>query len=153
MGTPQEHSAVTRFKSGLNCAQSVFAEFAVELGLTEEQAYKLASGFGGGLSHTNNICGAVTGGVLAIGLKYGASRGSDRYSKALTYRVIQRFMKEFTEAHGSLLCTSLLGYDLSDEEQFLAAIAAAAPICTCPKFLVAAVELVRKALDEGANPA
>lgn len=153
MESPQEHSAVARFKSGFNCAQSVFAEFAVELGITEEQAHKLASGFGGGLSHTNNICGAVTGGVLAIGLKYGASRGSDRYSKALTYRIIQRFIKEFTEAHGSLQCTSLLGYDLSDEEQFQAAIAAAAPICTCPKFLVAAVELVRKALDEGVKPA
>lgn len=152
MESPQEHSAVTRFKSGFNCAQSVFAEFATELGLTEEQAYKLASGFGGGLSHTNNICGAVTGGVLAIGLKYGASRGSDRYSKALTYRVIQRFMNEFKEAHGSLQCTSLLGYDLSDEEQFQAAIAVAAPICTCPKFLVAAVEMVRKALEEGAKP-
>lgn len=153
MESPEEHAAVARFRSGLNCAQSVFGEFAIELGLTEEQAYKLASGFGGGLSHTNNICGAVTGGVLAIGLKYGASRGSDRYSKAQTYRIIQRFMNEFTAAHGSLQCTSLLGYDLSDDEQFQAAIAAAAPICTCPKFLVAAVELVRKALDEGAKTA
>ncbi len=151
MESHQEHPAVLRFKSGFNCAQSVFAEFAPKLGISEEQANKVASGFGGGLAHTNNICGAVTGGVLAIGLKYGATRGSDRYSKQLTYRVIQRFMNNFKETHGSLDCTSLLGYDLSDEGQFQAAIAASAPYSTCPKLLISAVDMATKLIEEDAK--
>jgi hypothetical protein len=32
---------------------------------------KIACGFGAGVSKTGNICGAVSGAVLVIGLKYG----------------------------------------------------------------------------------
>lgn len=50
-----------------NCAQSVLIPFSEELGLDKEMAYKVAGGFGGGM-RTGSVCGAITGGIMALGL-------------------------------------------------------------------------------------
>ena len=50
-----------------DCAQTVFSHFAEELGLDEETALKISAGFGGGM-HKGDMCGTVTGGLMALGL-------------------------------------------------------------------------------------
>ncbi len=50
-----------------NCAQSVLIPFAKEAGIDEEDAYKIASGFGSGMK-SGSVCGAITGGVMALGI-------------------------------------------------------------------------------------
>jgi C_GCAxxG_C_C family probable redox protein len=59
------------FNRGYNCAQALLATFGVDLGLNRDMELKIASPFGGGISHMGETCGAVTGALMIIGLKYG----------------------------------------------------------------------------------
>ena len=58
--------AVGKFKEGFNCAQSVLYSYADELGLPDDLAMKIATGFGGGMGRTQEVCGAVTGALMVI---------------------------------------------------------------------------------------
>jgi C_GCAxxG_C_C family probable redox protein len=97
--------------SQVNCAQTVFSLYAEELGIDEETALKISSGFGGGMACAE-ICGAITGAYMVIGMKHGHST-SDPDEKANTKRKIQQFNKRFKEEHGSLICKNLTGFDIS----------------------------------------
>ena len=78
-------TAVSGFKEGFNCAQSVLSAFSEELGLTRETALKIACPFGGGMARQAETCGAVTGAFMVIGLKYGQASKADKASKNRTY--------------------------------------------------------------------
>lgn len=110
--TPVE-SAANFQAQGFNCSQSVFTPFATQFGLNEKTALQLASPFGGGFSNCGEVCGAVTGGLLALGL----ARGADTPPrKPDIYRLSQVFMRMFKEKHGTLLCRDLIDCDLSTPE-------------------------------------
>jgi C_GCAxxG_C_C family probable redox protein len=64
------------FSNGFNCCQSVLSTYGKGLGLGEREALKIASGFGAGIAYMGDICGAVTGAFMVIGLKYG--RGTEK---------------------------------------------------------------------------
>ena len=65
------------FLSGYNCAQSVAAAFAPEMGMSETDVLRLSSGFGGGMG-TANVCGAVTGSVAALSYRYTQEGGGHK---------------------------------------------------------------------------
>ena len=65
--------AIEKFSNGFNCSQAVLSVFAEDLALSEETAVSIASGFGGG-ARNGQLCGAVTGAVMALGLKYYSTR-------------------------------------------------------------------------------
>ena len=73
------------------------ASFAEELGLDKETAYKIACGFGSGLSRTDNICGAVSGAIMVIGLKYGKVTPKDNAARDKTQMLVQQFLREFAK--------------------------------------------------------
>lgn len=80
-----------------NCAQAVLVPFAEDGGLTEETAYKIAANFGGGMK-MGSVCGAVTGGLMALGLL-----GIDDPKAA------NKFCRKIKDNHnGCLLCRDLL---------------------------------------------
>ncbi len=108
--------AEERFKQGFNCAQSVLAAFAQSLGLEEAAALNLGSPFGGGMARRGEVCGAVTGALMALGL---ASRAGAPADKERAYALAQTFLDRFEERRGALRCRDLLGYDigLPDERQ------------------------------------
>jgi C_GCAxxG_C_C family probable redox protein len=108
--------AVNRFNSGFNCSQSVFSAFSEDLGLETEKAFKIATAFGGGMGHTGETCGAVTGAFMAIGLKYGKTEASDNPAKEKTYSLVTEFSRRFKDIYGSVRCTELLGHDLGTRE-------------------------------------
>ena len=58
------------FMKGIDCSQVVAGAFAEELGITQEEAYKMAAGFGGGME-IGETCGAVVGAMIVLGLKFG----------------------------------------------------------------------------------
>ncbi|MCY1721726.1 C-GCAxxG-C-C family protein [Prolixibacteraceae bacterium Z1-6] len=105
--------------SQLNCAQTVFGLHAEELELNKETAFKIASGFGGGMACAET-CGAVTGAYMVIGMKHGHFT-SDPEAKAATKQKIQQFNEKFKAEHSSLICKELTGYDISTEEGAAAA--------------------------------
>jgi C_GCAxxG_C_C family probable redox protein len=126
--------------SGFTCSAAVFSTFSEELGLDGETAKKIACGFGGGISKTGNICGAVSGAIMVIGLKYGKACAGDDGATDTTRALTREFITEFSARNGSVNCTRILGYDLGVPEDYEKAAAEGLFRTKCP-------ELVRDAAD------
>ena len=84
-----------RFKSGFNCSQSVLSAFAEDFGLSRDSCLRLASPFGSGIARMQETCGAVTGALMAIGLKYGKGENGTEDDKTIAYRQSQFLVNEF----------------------------------------------------------
>lgn len=101
--------AVQLFKSGYNCSQAVVAAYADLYGFTEEQAFRMAASFGGGIGRMRQTCGAACGLFLLAGLETGAVDGADQKGKAHNYEVVQALAEQFRQENGSIICAELLG--------------------------------------------
>jgi C_GCAxxG_C_C family probable redox protein len=109
--------AVERFLQGYNCAQSVFYSFCDDLGFDKNAALKMACGFGAGMGRKEEVCGAVTGGIIVIGAKHGRGEHDDRTATELTYLKTRELMDRFSEKRGTFICRELLdGCELTTEE-------------------------------------
>ena len=97
------------FMQGYNCAQAVFAAFCDETGLTQQQALKLASGFGGGVGGMREVCGAVSGLTLTLSAIYGYDVPDDRAAKLALYHGVQEAAERYRAENGSIICRELLG--------------------------------------------
>ena len=107
--------AKARFASGFNCSTSVFTSFCEDYDLDEETAAKIACGLGGGCS-SGEICGAVSGAVMVIGLKYGQESKENQGAKTNCYAHVDEFIDSFKEKQHVLTCRDLLGADPKTEE-------------------------------------
>ena len=101
------------YDQGFYCSQAVLAAFAGAFELPINHALRLAAPFGGGVLHTGQLCGAVSGALMALGLRYGATTGDDKVTKERMYRIAQSFQQQFTVRFGSVTCPGLLGVDIS----------------------------------------
>lgn len=109
--------AVSAFQAGYNCAQSTFMAFIDDLGIEKRQAMKLASGFGGGMGRMQEVCGALSGAVLALGASFGHGDPSESEAQKKTYSLTQELFRRFKEQHGHCRCRDLVqGIDLKTEE-------------------------------------
>lgn len=106
-------AAIECFSLGFNCAQAVFSTYCVDLGLEPEMAKRIACGFGAGMGYIGETCGAVTGALMLIGLKYGKVAVEDNAAKDKTYELAQEFTRRFKAINNSVNCKELLGFDLS----------------------------------------
>ena len=97
------------FRLGYNCSQSTFAAFADILGMTTEQAAKLASPFGAGFGKMREVCGAVCGMTMLAGYLNGYAEPDDADGKMALYEKIQAMCHAFEETEGTLICRELLG--------------------------------------------
>ncbi len=95
--------AVELFKEGKNCSQAVFTAFATELGLTEEMALSISIGLGGGVGRMREVCGAISGSAMVVGLKY------PEYDKTQVYEKVRAIADEFKKTNPSIVCKELLG--------------------------------------------
>ncbi len=102
------------FESGLFCAEGVLQAVAEHLGISSPLIPRIATGFCGGMARTSGLCGAFTGGVMALGLAHGRDRAGERIRPA--YKRTARFARAFEVRFGSLQCKEILGCDLSTPE-------------------------------------
>ena len=93
------------FGGGQYCSQAVLVAFCDKYGMDEKLAYRISCGFNSGC-RCAEICGAVAGAILVIGLKYGDSA-------PLCNTKTEEFIKVFKEKNGSIICRDLLGCDIS----------------------------------------
>jgi C_GCAxxG_C_C family probable redox protein len=115
-GSGKSETAAAMIAGGWNCAQSVLGVFCADLGLDRETAMKLASGFGAGMARRQDVCGAVSGAIMAVGLRHGQAREGDQEAKENAYRLSRDVMDRFQAQFGSCLCRELLpGLDLATE--------------------------------------
>lgn len=105
--------AVSLFKEGYNCSQSVVAAYADLYGFTREQALKMAASFGGGIGRMRKTCGAACGLFMLAGLETGCTEGKDREGKEANYILVQQLAEEFAKRNSSLTCAELLGLEKS----------------------------------------
>ena len=136
-------TAQDRFTQGFNCSQAVFSAYASQVGIDDETALKLASPFGGGVAHQGDVCGAVSGALMALGL----GRGSTTVDKKdETYRLAEDFIRRFQERHGSILCRGLIGHNISTAAGLQSAREQKVVKTICPGLIKDATEIVAEFL-------
>jgi C_GCAxxG_C_C family probable redox protein len=133
------------FRQGFNCSQAVLSAFAEDFGLEREMALRVAGGFGCGM-RMGEVCGAVTGAFMVIGLKYGKMRPEDDEARERTYGLVLEFADKMKAKHGSILCRELIGCDLSTKDGYTQAIEKGVFVTLCPGFVKDAVEILEEIL-------
>lgn len=146
MTTTRGDDAAALFRNGWSCSQSVCCAFAQDFGIDEKTALRLSCALGGGMAHTGNTCGAVTGALMVIGMKYGRTEIDDLASKERTYALAQQFIKEFRRRNHALGCTELIGHDLSDPSGLATARELGLFKAKCPKFVADAGDILETLL-------
>ena len=136
------------FNEGCNCSQSVLCALAPRLNIDNETAMKIAMGFGGGIARSGDICGAVTGGIMALGLAKGGGGIPTSEDKEELYVLVRKFLGEVTELHGSTVCRELIGFDVSVPGEREKARALGRFDMVCPRMVRDAAELVEQRLKD-----
>ena len=133
--------AASLFRGGYNCAQSVL--LAMQDFWNEKKTFepKIASAFGGGIGGRGSLCGALTGGVIAIGQKYGSNKPIDK-EREKAYFLALKFYDGFQKELGSVFCRDLIGYDLTDPKERKKAWDSNVFLNKCVNFVEKAVDIL-----------
>ena len=100
--------AQTLFDEGYACSQAVLLAFSDQFNLDEKTAKLIASTFGGGMGRLRQKCGAVTGGFMVLGLKYGNENPKDMETKLAAYKKVRNLNHQIEEIHGTTNCGEIL---------------------------------------------
>jgi C_GCAxxG_C_C family probable redox protein len=95
------------FHYGYNCAQSVVLAYEDMLGVDRDTLLKLSAPFGGGVGRLREICGAVSGGVMVIGMVTGLDTLVPEEKNRL-YALEREFAEMFKSKAGSYICRELV---------------------------------------------
>ena len=128
--------AVQLFEDGYMCSQAVLAVFCEEFGLSREQAFKISISFGSGM-RKGEVCGACTGAIMALGLKYGEN-------KSKSDEMCVKFLDSFKKENGSYICRDLLDCDIRTEEGIKYAIDNNLFKEICPKMVESAAKIAQE---------
>ena len=132
-------------QQGFDCGQVVLYSVADRLGLSKENALRLAAGFGGGM-FAGETCGAVTGALIALGYRYGHCKAGDWDTKAMATEKAKEFRARFAEATGSTVCQQLLGYNIGDPEEYRKILELELMQQRCPGIVYEAIRLLDELL-------
>ena len=146
MNRSKANEAVACFQDGFNCSQAILSTYCEEFGLDKKTALQIACGLGAGMGRLGEVCGAVSGAYLIIGLKYGKHQKEDNAAKEITYKKIQEFARLFEQRNKTTVCRELLGVDLLTGDK---QIAAENVKSVCPKMVRDAAEIIEQMLFDG----
>lgn len=135
------------FANNFNCSQAVLTAFAADFGLDEKLALMLGTQFGGG-ARNGEMCGAVSGALMVLGLKYGHYESDNNEQKSRAYSIASEYTKRFKKLNGSIVCRDLLGYDLTLPEDITCIKEKNLFGEICPKMIKSAVEVLENILAE-----
>jgi C_GCAxxG_C_C family probable redox protein len=103
--------SIEYFDSGFNCAESVLLASVGK----QKNVPRVATAFGGGMGRMGEVCGALTGALMAVGIKKGRDE-PETEKRDEVYRLVQTLFMDFHQKFGSILCRELTGCDLRTEE-------------------------------------
>jgi len=133
------------FDQGFSCSQAVAAAFAAEFGLDAATLLRVAALFGGGVARSGGTCGAVSGALMVLGLKYGAVQ-PDPAAKERAYEHSREFLARFRARNGAVDCRDLLGHDFATPEGRTAIKELKVTRAVCPGLVASAVEILNDML-------
>ncbi len=110
--------AVKAVKEGMNCCQAIITTYGPSLGLTFDATVKIGSSFGGGLGRTGEVCGALTGATMVLGLKYGPLEAKNPQARDRVYTLTRLLLTDFRQRRGEVTCRNLLNCDISTDEGY-----------------------------------
>jgi len=90
-----------------NCPQCMLATMHDIFGIGDDEAYKAATGFaGGGALAGDGTCGALVGGIMAIGLVLGRDSEGHKSRKGAgrAYKAAKKLHDRFAEEFGGVVC-------------------------------------------------
>ena len=111
----KKDEALALFNAGFSCSQAVAGAYAESLGVNQADALRMSAPLGGGIGRSGLTCGAVTGALMVLGMKYGMT-APDPQAKERMYVIAQDFLKRVSEHRDSLLCRDLLQADITTPE-------------------------------------
>lgn len=138
-----EEKALKYFNDKFHCSQAVLVAYAEDLGLTEEQALKIAYCFNSGM-RKGEVCGACSGALMVLGMKYGQSEKDDLDSRAKANQKTVEFLEKFKKNNSSYICNELLGCDISTPEGVRYAMEHNCFAEICPKMVASAVKILEE---------
>ena len=98
------------------CSEAVLMALSECLGVSSEIIPRIATGFGAGIGRKGEVCGALSGGVMGLGLRFGRSTAEEEDGERRPYWFSTKFAARFREQLGHVRCEDLLGLDLSRVE-------------------------------------
>lgn len=146
----KENEILELFAHGFDCGQVVLSSFSEELGISVEQANKIAACFGGGMFN-GDACGAVVGALMAIGLKYGHTIPDTPDVKNRAMEKANEFRARFLERYNSTVCRELLAFDIGKPEELEIIIQKGLLFSFCPKVAAYATEILEDVFSEESN--
>lgn len=144
----EAEKAVYLFKKGFRPSQAILSIYGVEFGIDRDIALKLASPFGDRMGTLDNLCGAVIGAIMVLGLKYGNSKSSEYTKKENVDDRVNEFIEKFKAMNKSIKCNELIGYDLSTPKGKRKANEKQLFINKCPKFIKDAANILEEMLKK-----
>jgi C_GCAxxG_C_C family probable redox protein len=145
MNNPER--GVALFKEGFSCSQAVLAAYGEQFDLKQELALRVAGAFGGGMGRMGETCGAVTGAIMVLGMKFGSTTAGDLKARENAYAVVREFVHRFKGRNVSTLCRELLDCDISTPEGMKRAKEEGLIKQACPKFVKDAAEILDQLLE------
>lgn len=139
-------NAVSCFKTEFNCSQAIFSTYGPKFGIDRDSCLKIAEVFGGGMAYMGNVCGAVTGAFMVIGLNYGRKRCNNEQAKEKAYNAAIQFVEKFKIQNCSILCNELINFDLSTPEKRLLA-KEKSIFDKCPKFVQDSAKILKEIIS------
>ena len=135
--------AVSAFKSGFNCSQAIVRTYGPDYGLSVLDSVRVSCGFGGGMRR-GDTCGAVTGALMILGLRFGAQDASDTFAKEEVYSKVAEFYSRFESRCDFVACRDLLACDISTPEGMEHATSSNLFKTVCPKMVEVAAEILEQ---------
>lgn len=101
---------------GFLCSEAVLLALSEYLDVSNELIPRIATGFGAGIGRSGEVCGAIAGGLMGLGIRFGRTNvESDEERRPYWYATL--LLNRFREDFGELRCGKLLGLDLSNPEE------------------------------------
>lgn len=130
-----------RAELGYNCAQAVACALAPEIGADTEACYVLSEGFGGGMGGHTETCGAISGGVMALGQVSSGGTALSGTTKKRTYELTRELVERFGAKNGSTICCELKGAGCEH-----------GPLRSCPGCIEDAVKITTEIIARQSTP-
>jgi C_GCAxxG_C_C family probable redox protein len=144
----ETNRATEHMAKGYVCSESVLLGVCEELGIKVDDKIipRIGRLFAGGIGRTGSVCGAVVGGVMALGLVVEPGKTMEEGLRAM--KVAEEFRRRFEAEMGNIECRELTHLDLTTPEGLKSLMGSDTSQTVCFPAVAAAYRIVLDLLRE-----